>query len=271
MRQTELADPDHEPARLPANKPIIRILRRDDLMLVLSAGWRDFKEAPRFGLALSALYVLGGWALIGLATAMNMHYFIYPLATGFALIAPFVAAMLYEVSRRIETGAELSWSAIFTSVKQSSLRDLGWMALVTTFAFLIWIDCAVFLFLMIFGLHLPTPQEFLTIVLSTQQGLIFLIIGNIAGALIATVIFSITVVSFPLLLDRDIDFVTAMIASVQAVKVNRLQMLSWAFLIGLFLATSLVTGLMSLLLTLPLIGHSTWHLYRLIIEPQHKT
>ncbi len=248
--------------------PVVRKMARDDLMWALASGWGDFKKAPQFGLALGGFYAIGGWCLVLLLTAAGMHYFVYPLATGFALIAPFVAAGLYEVSRRLETGEELAWPHIVGAVRKGGLRDLGWMALVTTFAFLIWIDCAIFLFLMFFGLNIPNPWDLAIQILTTPEGLLFFVLGNAAGACIALFIFSITVVSCPLLLDRDVDFVTAMITSVRAVKRNRAQMLSWAALIGLFLAASLLTGLILLFVTLPLIAHASWHLYRKVVEPE---
>jgi uncharacterized membrane protein len=248
--------------------PGVRTLQRDDLWDVLIGGWQDFKAAPQYGLALGGLYVVGGWMLILLATAAGLHYFVYPLATGFALIAPFVAAGLYEVSRRLENGAPLSWPAIFSAVRAGGVRDLGWMALVTTFAFLIWVDIAFFTYLMFFGLKSPDPWLLIVEILSTPHGLLFLAVGNTIGAAIALFLFSITVVSFPLLLDRDVDFVTAMIVSVRAVKANKVQMISWAAMIALFLATSLLTALLSLLLTLPLIAHASWRLYRKVVEPE---
>ncbi len=248
--------------------PVVRILAPDDLMGALSGGWQDFKAAPRYGLALSGVYVFGGWLLMLLATAAGLHYFVYPLATGFALVAPFVAAGLYEVSRRLETGAPLSWAGVIGAVRAGGVRDLGWMALVTTFAFLIWIDMAMFIYLMFFGLKSPSPVELLTEIATTGHGALFFLVGNLVGAVIAIFIFSITVVSFPLLLDRDVDFVTAMIVSTRAVKANKVQMLSWAALIGLFLAASLLTGLLSLFLTLPLIAHASWRLYRKVVEPE---
>ncbi len=248
--------------------PVVRTLQPDDLWQVLAGGWQDFRAAPRYGLALGGLYVAGGWLLMLLATAAGLHYFVYPLATGFALIAPFVAAGLYEVSRRLETGAPLSWNAVIGAIRAGGVRDLGWMALVTTFAFVLWVDMAFFTYLMFFGLKSPDPWPLLVEILTTPHGLAFLLVGNALGAAIALFIFSITVVSFPLLLDRDVDFVTAMIVSVRAVKANKVQMISWAALIGLFLAASVATGLLSLFLTLPLIAHASWRLYRKVVEPE---
>lgn len=251
----------------PPARPQVRRLARDDLAEALAAGWKDFRRAPSFGLFFGALYMLGGWAIVLLALFSDLYYLSYPLATGFALIGPFVAAGLYEVSRRLEMGEPLGWRAVLGAVRKGGTRDLGWMALVTLFAFIIWVDFALFLYLMFFGLHMPAWQEFLLSLVTTLDGLTFFVVGNLAGAAIAFFIFCITVVSCPLLLDRDIDFVTAMLTSLRAVGANRAQMVSWAGMIAMMMCASLLTGLLALVVVLPLLGHATWHVYRRIVVP----
>ncbi len=249
--------------RLP---PTVRTLSFDDIRDVLRSGWSDYRAAPVFGLGMSGLYVAGGWLLFLLATATGLHYIVYPLATGFALIAPFVAAGFYEVSRRLETGAPLSWGAILATVRQGTGRDLGWMALVTCFAFFIWIDIAVFLYAMFFGLKAPSLWLLLVAIFTTAKGLMFFLTGNVIGACIAMFIFSISAISFPMLLDRNVDFVTAMITSVRTVKQNKSVMTAWASIIALLMLLSFATAFAALVIVLPWIGHATWHLYRRAIQ-----
>ena len=165
-------------------------------------------------------------------------------------------------------GRNLSWGAVLRSVKESGGRDLGWMCLVSLFAFIIWVDFATVLYLMFYGLETPDPTAFVEQALTTSKGILFILTGNIFGALIAFAIFSITVVSYPLLLDRDIDFATAMMSSVKAVKTNPLPMLAWAAIIAALLAAGLLTALLGLLIVLPLLGHATWHVYRALVEPE---
>lgn len=243
----------------------IRELKRDDLIECLMQGWRDFVAAPQYGLFFGGLYALGGLFIVAAFSALHLPYVGYPLAMGFALIVPFVAAGTYEVSRMLDRREPLSWNAVFGAVWARSGKDLGWMALVTVFALIIWVDFAIFLFLMFYGLHMPTVQELFIAVLSTGRGVLFAIVGNIAGAIIATFVFSITVVSFPMLVDRDVDFVTAMLTSIRCVLKNPAQMIAWALLIALFLIISMLAGFVGLFVTLPVLGHASWRLYRKLV------
>jgi uncharacterized membrane protein len=256
-----------EGERLARRTVVIRKLQKDDIFNSLVAGWSDLKRAPVYGLTVGAAYALGGWIAIYFAKFSGLNYFTYPFLTGFALVAPFMAAACYEVSRRLENGLPLSWGAILDSVKAGGGRDLGWMCLVTLFSFLLWVDYAFFLYLMFYGAHMPDPGQFIQEALSTQKGILFVLVGNIVGGIIAFTVFSFTVVSFPLLLDRDVDFITAMISSVRAVKTNFWQMLAWALIIALFLAFGLLSGLLGLIVVLPLLGHASWHVYRKLVEP----
>lgn len=246
---------------------VVRKLQKDDIFNALVAGLNDFKAAPRYGLVVGGLHTLFGWLAIFFAKISGLHYFTYPFLTGIALVAPFSAAVLYEVSRRLEKGQPLSWGAVLGSVRTSGGRDLGWMCLVSLFSFILWIDYSFFLYLMFYGAHMPDPAQFIQEALATPKGLAFILVGNVAGGLIAFAIFSITVVSCPLLLDRDVDFVTAMIASVKSVLTNPLPLLAWALVIALMLAFGLLSGLLGLTLVLPLVGHASWHVYRKLVEP----
>jgi uncharacterized membrane protein len=243
----------------------IRTLERDDLITALGKGWRDFKTAPLYGLFFGGIYACGGLLILALVFIFNAPYVGYPMIAGFALIAPFVAAGTYEVSRRLERREALSWAHVLGAVWQRGGKELGWMALVSVFSLIIWVDFAIFLFLMFFGLHIPSFQDLVIIVLSTQDGIIFIIFGHIIGALIATSVFSITVISFPLLADKDVDFITAMITSVRCVMHNPLHMIAWAALIALLLLFAILSGFLGLFVILPVLGHASWHLYRRII------
>ncbi len=247
--------------------PVVRPIRAADIAEALGQGLRDFQAMPLIGLGFGALYAAGGIVIVLSLTAFGMVYLAYPVAAGFALIGPFVAIGLYEVSRRREAGQRATISDIWSTIR--SRGELGWMAFVTLFVFVIWMYQVRLLIALLLGLNASfgSLHEFITAVLTTSEGLLFLAIGNAVGAALSLILFSLTVVSFPLLLDRDVDFVTAMITSVRAVVTSPLPMIGWAALIVVVLAVSAMPYFLGLVVTLPVLGHTTWHLYRRIIAP----
>jgi uncharacterized membrane protein len=247
--------------------PVVRRISAGDIAEAFGEGLRDFQALPLYGLSFGLLYVLGGVCIVLCLTAFGMVYLAYPLAAGFALIGPFVATGLYEVSRRRETKQPISWRAIWSTV--TSRSEIGWMAFVTLFFFVIWMYQVRLLLVLLLGLNtsFSSIREFVTMVLTTNEGLLFLIIGNLDGAVLSLVLFSLTVVSFPLLLDRDVDFVTAMVTSVRAVVASPLPMIGWAAIIVALLIVSSLPYFLGLLVTVPVLGHATWHLYRRIVAP----
>ena len=247
--------------------PVVRRIAAADIAEALSEGLRDFQAMPLYGLAFGAFYAAGGIAIVLCLTAFGLVYLAYPLAAGFAMIGPFVATGLYEVSRRREAGQPVSVAAIWATVRTRG--EIGWMAFVTLFVFVIWMYQVRLLIALLLGLNasFSSLREFMTVVLTTNEGLLFLAIGNAVGAALSLILFSLTVVSFPLLLDRDVDFVTAMVTSVRAVVTSPLPMIGWAALIVVLLAVSAMPYFLGLVVTLPVLGHATWHLYRRIIAP----
>jgi uncharacterized membrane protein len=247
--------------------PVVRRIHAADIAEALGRGLRDFQAVPWFGLAFGALYASGGILIVLCLTAFGMIYLAYPLAAGFALIGPFVAIGLYEVSRQREAGRKPSLREIWATV--TTRGEIGWMAFVTLFVFIVWMYQVRLLIALLLGLNasFSSLQEFLTVILTTNAGLLFLAIGNLVGAALSLVLFSLTVVSFPLLLEREVDFVTAMITSVRAVVTSPLPMIGWAAIIVLLLVVSALPYFLGLIVTLPILGHATWHLYRRVIAP----
>jgi len=247
--------------------PVVRRITATDIAEALSRGLRDFQAVPLYGLAFGASYAFGGIIIVLSLTNFGLIYLAYPLAAGFALIGPFVAIGLYEVSRRREAGQPVSLKAICWTVK--SRGEIGWMAFVTLFFFVIWMYQVRLLIGLLLGLHasFSSIREFLNVVLTTNDGLLFLVIGNLDGAALSLVLFSLTVVSFPLLLDRDVDFVTAMVTSVRAVVMSPVPMIGWAAIVVILLIVSSIPYFLGLIVTLPVLGHATWHLYRRIVAP----
>jgi uncharacterized membrane protein len=252
--------------------PVVLQITPADLVEAFGKGLRDFQALPLFGLGFGALYAAGGLAIMLSIVALGVSYLAYPLAAGFALIGPFVAAGLYEVSRRRERGETPTLAGMWQAIR--SHGEMGWMAFVTVFIFVMWMYQVRFLMALFFGLHasFTTLQQFITTVLTTNEGLLFLLVGNAIGAALSLILFSLTVVSFPLLLDRDdVDFVTAMITSVRSVVINPVPMLGWALTVVVLLVISSLPFFLGLLVTVPVLGHATWHIYRRVIASTPRT
>lgn len=245
----------------------VRDISIDDLIEVLGQGMRDFRAAPAYGLFFASIYAVGGWALILMLIAFDLPFLVYPLAAGFALIAPFIASGFYVVSRQRERGDPLNWGIVFASVRAMFGRDLGWMALVTGFSLFIWMDIAALLSFGFMSFRLFSFSELFDVIFTTPAGWAFLVVGHTVGALIAFAVFSYTVISIPMLFDRDIDFVTAMITSVRVVRHNPRVMAVWCATIAILTGISILSGFVGLLVVLPLLGHATWHLYRRAVTP----
>ncbi|MBT4889113.1 MAG: DUF2189 domain-containing protein [Rhodospirillales bacterium] len=248
------------PKRAPL--PIVNKIEISDLLEALGAGLRDFGEAPRYGLFFGGIYVVGGWSLVALLMYFNLPYLVYPLAAGFALIAPFIASGFYVVSQNLEEEKDISFAVVMGSLKAMFSRDLGWMALVTGFSLFIWMDIAALLSFGFVGFRFFSFSELLNIVFTTPAGLLFLVVGNITGAVIAFGVFSYSVISIPMLFHRDIDFITAMVTSVRFVILNPKIMAFWCATIAALMGISMLSGFVGLFVTMPVLGHATWHLYR---------
>lgn len=260
-----MTDAREQPA---ATLPVVRRISFSDLRDVLRLGWSDYIAAPQYGLFFAGAYVVGGFLLFSAVALLRIHWLAYPLVIGFSLIGPFIASGLYEVSRRREQGIELRWSQILGVVAGQHRRELGWMAFVMLFVFWIWMYQARTLVAVFFGSQgFATFDGFITAVFTTTNGWLFLLAGHVVGAILAFTLFALTVVSCPLLLDRDADFVTAMITSIRAVTTSPVVMLSWGLLVIIAVVITGLAGLIGLMITLPVFGHATWHLYRRLVEP----
>lgn len=253
----------------PKPAPKVQTINTGDIVDSLEKGLRDFAAAPLYGLFFGGIYAFGGMLIVLAASALDLGYISYPLAVGFALIGPFVAVGLYEVSRRREKGEPLGWSSVLGVVVAQRRRETGWMAFVTLFVLIMWMYQVRILIALFIGLRAPTSLDgFIQVVLGTPEGLMFLAVGHLIGAFMALVLFSLTVVSFPLLLDREVDFVTAMITSVRTVFTNPVPMIGWAFVLMVVLMIAIGPFFLGLFVALPILGHTTWHLYRKLVAPE---
>ena len=248
--------------------PEVNRVTAEDIRAALEAGFSDFLARPVmsgfFGLSYAAFGILFVWCLVWLGKI----WMIIPAAVGFPLVAPFAAAGLYEISRRLEAGEAFGWSEILTVMARQRNREMGWMAFVTLFIFWVWVyQVRLLLAIILQNVPFSDFEGFLTIVFSTPQGWTFLFFGTCVGAFLSAVLFSVTVVAMPMLLDRETNFVSAMLTSVQVVRENPVVMLGWAAIISVTMLLSLVPAFLGLVFTLPILGHTTWHLYRRAVPP----
>jgi uncharacterized membrane protein len=244
-------------------------LTSQDITDALKAGFDDFLSHPFmsgfFGLFYAVFGILFAWCLAWLGKI----WMIIPASVGFPLVAPFAAAGLYEISRRRQAGQNITWPGILSVMARQRKREMGWMAFVTLFIFWVWVyQVRLWLAIILQDASFSDFSGFLTVVFFTSEGWTFLAIGTCAGALLSAALFSVTVIAMPMLLDRETDFVTAMLTSVHAVKENPMVMLTWAAIISATMLLSLVPAFLGLIFTLPVLGHTTWHLYQRAVVPE---
>ena len=251
----------------PPAVPEINEVDASDLRASLALGWRDFRRAPLYGLVFSAVYVLGGLLITFAMTTKGQVWWTLPASAGFPILGPFIACGFYEISRRLEAGEPLRAGAIFGVIfrpKQNS--GIPAMAAVIVVYFLFWNFLSHMIFALFLGNAVMTNVSSSLAVFLSPEGLMMLGFGTLVGALFATLLFSLTVVSLPMLLDREVDFVTAMLTSFALVQANPRVMLGWGALIGLCLFLGMLPGFLGLFVVLPLFGHASWHLYRRAIS-----
>jgi len=240
--------------------PEIGKITVSELFASLAAGWHDFRAAPLFGIFFSAVYVLGGMLLITLSAGTVA--WTLAMALGFPLLGPFAAVGLYEVSRKLEIGEPLRWREILLVVISEKDRQIPWVGAIVVIYFLIWTLLAHMLFAIILGPSALTNISGSLQSLMTGKGLVLVGAEFVLGAVLAFILFSLTVVSLPLLLDKELDFVTAMLLSVRTVKQNLLVMFIWGLMLALLVFIAMLPFFLGLFVVLPMLGHATWHLYR---------
>ncbi len=247
--------------------PEVMPLTVADIRACLMQGITDFARAPRFGLFFGGIFALIGMIITLALVRWNMAWMVYPFAIGFPLIGPFAAAGLYEVSRRLESGETLTWSAILSVVWAQRRRELSWMAFTMLFFFWVWMyQIRLMIALFLGRLSFSTLDRFFSVVLTTPEGWLFLAVGHVVGAALALILFSITVISMPLLMEREVDFITAMITSVKTVIASPAAMLGWGVVVTLAVIAACVPFFFGLLVVLPILGHTTWHIYRMAVR-----
>jgi uncharacterized membrane protein len=249
-------------------RPMPEILELDlsDLRAALAAGWRDFLRAPLYGLFFAGVYVLGGWLIAWASLTEGQIWWTIFAGAGFPILGPFIACGFYEVSRRLEVGEPLYWAGVLGAVFRQKDRQIPTMAAIIVVFFLFWNFLAHMIFALFLGTATLTNITSSLQVFLTAEGLAMLAFGTAVGAVFAGLLYTLTVVSLPLLMDREVDFITAMITSWTLVAANPRVMLIWGAAIAVALFLGMVTGFLGLFIALPLFGHASWHLYRRALE-----
>ncbi len=249
--------------------PEIRTITVDDISAALREGADDFRAMPAFGMTIGLVHALGGMAILYLAYAADMVVLAFPLLAGFALIGPFAAMGLYEGSRRRDAGQSVGIGDILSVRAATTSVNVFFLGFILLFALFVWLRIALLIYALFFGLNPPPLGQLIPELFTTMNGFSFLLIGNGVGAAFAFVVFSITVVSFPYMLEKDVDPVTAVALSVSAVAKNTLPLAGWALFVGIALVVSWLPFFLGLIVVLPVLGHATWRLYkRMIVHPE---
>jgi uncharacterized membrane protein len=247
--------------------PAVRKIGLTDLRAALAAGIDDFKAMPSHVVFIGMIYPIVGIVITRMAMGMDTLALLFPLAAGFALIGPFAAIGLYEMSKRREQGLDLSWWHAFDVLHSPSIGAIAGLAILLTLIFLGWLGSAQALYQTLFGLAPPASiPQFVHVVLSTSAGWKLIVWGNLIGFVFAAWVLTISVVSFPLLLDRDVGAAVAITTSAKAVLKNPFTMAVWGLIVATLLLLGSLPFFFGLAVVVPVLGHATWHLYRRTVE-----
>lgn len=244
-----------------ARVPVVNEITLEQPWEWLSKGWQDLRRAPRFSLAYGlAFFVVSVVLTLGLVYE-GLFFIVPPLAAGFFLVAPLLGIGLYRISENLENGNSVEFCQALQAWRRNDMH-LSAMAVVLVLVMLAWMLTAIVVFALFYDNPIPTWDNFIPQVFLSGENTAFLVAGIISGALIAAFAFSISVVTVPMLMDRQVDVVTAMRTSVEAVKRNWKPMALWAALIVMFVGLGIVTYYVGLIVAMPLVGHATWHAYK---------
>jgi uncharacterized membrane protein len=243
--------------------PVVRRIGLADLKYALARGFADFSAMPTHAVFLCLIYPIVGVLLAQLTLGYEVLPLLFPLASGFALIGPFAAIGFYELSRRREQGLDVSWQDAFDVLHAPSRGAIALLAFLLLTVFVIWIALAQAIYVANFG-YQPAASipDFLHQVFTTPAGWMLILVGNGVGFLFAVAVLAISVVSFPLLLDRDVGVATAILTSVRAVLANPFALAVWGLIVAALLVLGSIPAFFGLAVVMPVLGHATWHLYR---------
>ncbi|MBC6981774.1 DUF2189 domain-containing protein [Caulobacter sp. 17J80-11] len=243
-------------------RPEVRRISVKDLRAVLAAGWRDFKAAPTQLLLLGAIYAVIGLIAARVAFGAKLLPMLYPLVAGLGLVGPFLTVGFCELSRRREHGLPVSWRNVFDVFGSSQVGAICGLGAVLLGIFVLWVGAAASVYAATFGPAPVTHMDFLGRLFTTPEGWRLVVLGNAVGLLFAVVALSLTVVAFPVLIDRHVGPFVAVETSLRVMRANPGPMAVWGLIILAALALGSLPLFVGLAVVVPVLGHATWHLYR---------
>ena len=250
-------------AMAPALPLVPRRITTGDLRASLTAGWRDFLAFRTDVIVLCCIYPIAGAVFAQFASGANLLHMIFPLVAGFALLGPLFATGLYEMSRQQERGAHVTWATAFEPFRQPAIFRIATLGVALLAVFIVWLLAAEMIYSATLGGPAPVSLgQFAHQVLATSAGRAMIVLGIGVGFVFAAAVLCCSVISFPLLLDRNVTVPQAVLASIAAVRANPQVMAIWGLIVAAGLAIGAAPLLVGLIVTLPVLGHATWHLYR---------
>ncbi len=237
-----------------------------DLKDALIKGYADFTAMPSHAVFLCVIYPIVGLMALRIVSGDSLLPLLFPLTAGYALMGPFAAVGLYELSRRRELGLDPSPSHIFEVLRSPGIGSIAALGVLLTVIFIFWLVAAQEIYRATFGAEIPASAvEFLRQIFTTRAGWTLIVVGYGVGFLFAVTAFSVGVVSFPLVLDRHVGAATAIVTSLRAVAANPVTMALWALFIAVALAAASLPLFIGLIVVMPVLGHASWHLYRKVV------
>ncbi|MDG2405995.1 MAG: DUF2189 domain-containing protein [Paracoccaceae bacterium] len=238
-----------------------------DIWVSIQLGWRDFMHQPSHYFFAIILYPFIGIVLWLWASEVNTIQLVFPMMTGFALLGPFIAIFLYEISRRLENDLDTSWSKVFQVVHSPAIREILILSIMLLGLFCVWMISANILFFSLYGSRYPTSLLiFLIEVILTPRGWVLIILGNGMGICFALAALYTTVVAFPILIDARVSAIRSIQISMLAVRMNPIPLILWGFVVSLGLLMGVLCVMVGLIIAFPVFGHATWHLYRKVVH-----
>lgn len=260
--------PIREPWEYRSAQPIVNTIGIADLRDALARGFADFNAMPTHLIFLCIIYPVVTLIAAKIYAGYDVLPLVFPILAGYTLIGPLVAVGLYELSRRREQGLDTARRHAFDVLRFPSIRAIAMLGIVLMVIYFAWLFAAWDIYDRYFGSAVPASiAEFAHQVFNTPSGWGLMIVGCGVGLVFAGVALTFSVVSFPLLLDRDVGVITAVDTSVRAVFANPMTMALWGFIVAGILLLGSLPLFIGLAVSLPVLGHATWHLYRKVVTP----